>query len=419
MGKSPLILAALAKAAVPSLNFSQVKPLSGSQLGHFDSALLTATSGDYFVIRIPSSNSGSLEMDVETQVLKLFSDSVRAKLPFKVTKILGETRDNNRKRAVVFEYLFGNLLDFDRLAPTSALASSLGKALGAIHALDTEAFRSAGFPEFTPAETAKRRFADLDTVSALGMVPPILLSRWEQALEDVALFRYQPTVVHGGLTADTVLEENQAVTGILNWGALHIGDPAEDLAWIAGAGVPDLLEAVRLAYFQTAESFDSTITQRAALYSEMGHALWLLHGKTTGDQTIVDEAMVELELLASEVENGTALELTAAGFKSTAAIAGGFVTAAELAEADAETAVGSDTDSDTADAPTEPVDADASEGAQAEVPVSDPTPTAAIPLVEVEEPAAVIDETATAPVTVVDDKTREIELPAKTDNELF
>jgi hypothetical protein len=217
-------------------------------------------------------------------------------------------------------------------------------------------------------------------------------------------------VVHGGLTAETVLEENQAVTGILNWGALHIGDPAEDLAWIAGAGVPDLLEAVRLAYFQTAESFDSTITQRAALYSEMGHALWLLHGKTTGDQTIVDEAMVELELLASEVENGTALELTAAGFKSSAAIAGGFVTAAELAEADAETATDSDTSSD---------NADASEEAQAEVPVSDSTPTAAIPLVEVEEPAAVIDETATAPVAVVDDKTREIELPAKTDNELF
>lgn len=409
MGKSPLILAALAKAAVPSLNFSQVKPLSGSQLGHFDSALLTATSGDYFVIRIPSTNAGSLEMDVETQVLKLFTDLVRAKLPFKVTNILGETREKNRKRAVVFEYLFGDLLDFDRLAPTSNLASSVGRAIGAIHSLDAEAFRAAGFPEFSPAETAKRRFADLDTVSALGLVPPVLLARWEQALEDVSLFRYQPTVVHGGLTAETVLEQDQNVSAILNWGALHIGDPAEDLAWIAGAGVPDLLEAVRLAYFQAADSFDSSITQRAALYSELGHALWLLHGKTVGDPEIVDEALAELELLASEVQNGTALDLTAAGFKPTASVAGGFVTASELAE------TGADVSTESADA--ESVDTSGAEPTQA----GDPTPTAAIPVVQEsdEAPDEVIDETKTAPVTVVDDKTREIELPAKTDNELF
>ena len=413
MGKSPLILAALAKAAVPSLNFSQVKPLSGSQLGHFDSALLTATSGDYFVIRIPGSNSGSLEMDVETQVLKLFTDSVRAKLPFKVTSILGETRDSNRKRAVVFEYVFGNMLDFDRLAPTSPLASSLGRAIGAIHALDAEAFRTAGFPEFTPAETAKRRFADLDAVSALGLVPPVLLSRWEQALEDVSLFRYQPTVVHGGLTAETVLEQDQSVSGVLNWGALHIGDPAEDLAWIAGAGIPDLLEAVRLAYFQAAETFDSSITQRAVLYSEMGHALWLMHGKNTGDQSIVDEAMADLELLASEVENGVALELSAAGFKPNATVAGGFVTASELAEANDEPA----------DAPASAENADVEPQQDTDTALSDPTPTATIEIVAEDQPevstAPIVDETKTTPVEVVDDKTREIELPAKTDNELF
>ena len=52
MAKSPLILAALAKAAVPHLNFHEVKSLSTSTSGAFDTALLTATSGEHYLIRI-------------------------------------------------------------------------------------------------------------------------------------------------------------------------------------------------------------------------------------------------------------------------------------------------------------------------------------------------------------------------------
>ena len=52
MGKSPLILAALAKDAVPALDFVQVTPLSGDSVGFFDSALLTASTGAHYVMKM-------------------------------------------------------------------------------------------------------------------------------------------------------------------------------------------------------------------------------------------------------------------------------------------------------------------------------------------------------------------------------
>lgn len=377
MAKSPLILAALAKAAAPSIDLVQAHALHGSHTGLFDSALLKGAAGQDYVVRTPASTAGSLELDIETQVLRLLGSAARARLPFKVTTILGETRDSKRNRVVVFEYLYGQPIDFRRVTPGGSLSTSIGTAIAAIHALDAETFRSAGLPEFSPAETAKRLMNELDAVSSLGLVPPVLLSRWEAALEDVSLFRFQPTVVHGELSSDTVLQADEAVYSVLNWGALHIGDPAEDLSWIATTGVPELLDAVRLAYFAASGSVDATIAQRATLYSELAHARWLLHGKNTDDQEIVDEAIASLELLAAEVNEGVTLALTGASIASVASVAGGFLAAGEVAE------------------------------------VAEPE------VVELPEPEPLAEAAPTTAINVVDDRTKEIELPEKTDNELF
>ncbi len=410
MAKSPLILAALAKAAAPAIDLVQAHPLSGAQTGLFDSALLKGANGQDYVVRTPASTAGSLELDIETQVLRLLGPESRARLPFKVTTILGETRDAKRNRVVVFEYLYGQPIRFDRVTPGGVLCNSLGAAIAAIHSLDTEVFRSAGLPEFSPAETARRLMNELDSVSALGLVPPVLLERWEAALEDVALFRYQPTVVHGELSTETVLQSDEAVYSVLNWGALHIGDPAEDFAWIAAASVPDLLESVRLSYFSTIGAVDATIAQRATLYGELTHARWLLHGKNIGDQEIIDEALASLELIASEVREGATSSLSTTPLAATAAVAGGFLAEPVATEFD---------DTATAQIPLaeQPESlADAEGGVE---------PSEEEPFVfEADEASTESDPVVQASVKVesaeeLDDRTKEIELPEKTDNELF
>jgi aminoglycoside phosphotransferase (APT) family kinase protein len=395
MGKSPLILAALAKAAVPSLTFTSVKKLSAGGTGLFDSALLTSTSGEHFVARTPQSRAGALELDVETQVLRTLGSSVRSKLPFKITSQLGETKDSRGARVVLFEFLYGNPIDPARVSPSSPLAGSIGAAIAAIHALDTESVRTAGLPEFSAAELVKKLVNELDEVAATGEIPSSLLSRWESALEDVSLFRYQPTVVHGELSADTVLELDGQVSAVLNWGALHLGDPAQDLTWLASTVYGELFDAVMLSYAKTSGSSDAGLKQRAALYNELAHARWLLLCLKKQDEQAIAEARAEIAYLAQDLEDGILPALTASAFVSAAA-AGAFVTA-EQADAQASAESNEEVKQLNLDSLEETVE----EPSQPEVASESATVTAPISQIE------------------LDDKTREIELPDKTDNELF
>lgn len=395
MGKSPLILAALAKAAVPSLTFTSVKKLSAGGTGLFDSALLTSTTGEHYVARTPQSRAGALELDVETQVLRTLGSSVRSRLPFKITSQLGETKDARGARVVLFEFLYGNPIDPARVSASSPLAGSIGSAIAAIHALDTEAIRTAGLPEFSAAELVKKLVNELDEVAATGEIPSALLSRWESALEDVSLFRYQPTVVHGELSADTVLELDGQVSAVLNWGALHLGDPAQDLTWLASTVYGELFDAVMLSYAKTSGCSDAGLKQRAALYNELAHARWLLLCLKKQDEQAIAEARNEITYLAQDLEDGILPALTASAFV-TAATAGAFVTAEQ---ADAQPAAEPEEELEElnfesfAEPDEEPAQAD----------------------------SALESSTATAPISQieVDDKTREIDLPDKTDNELF
>lgn len=395
MGKSPLILAALAKAAVPSLTFTSVKKLSAGGTGLFDSAILTSTTGEHYVARTPQSRAGALELDVETQVLRTLGSSVRSQLPFKITSQLGETKDARGARVVLFEFLYGNPIDPARVAASSPLAGSIGSAIAAIHALDTEAIRTAGLPEFSAADLVRKLVNELDEVAATGEIPSTLLSRWESALEDVSLFRYQPTVVHGELSADTVLELDGQVSAVLNWGALHLGDPAQDLTWLASTVYGELFDAVMLSYAKTSGSSDAGLKQRASLYNELAHARWLLLCIKKQDEQAIAEARAEITYLAQDLEDGILPALTASAFVSATA-AGAFVTA-EQADADAADDREEDVEDQNLEAVAEDIDETAQDDADSE------TSTETAPLSKVEP----------------DDKTREIELPDKSDNELF
>jgi hypothetical protein len=318
-------------------------------------------------------------------------------LPFKITSQLGETKDARGARVVLFEFLYGNPIDPARVSASSPLAGSIGSAIAAIHALDTEAIRTAGLPEFSAAELVKKLVNELDEVAATGEIPSALLSRWESALEDVSLFRYQPTVVHGELSADTVLELDGQVSAVLNWGALHLGDPAQDLTWLASTVYGELFDAVMLSYAKTSGSSDAGLKQRAALYNELAHARWLLLCLKKQDEQAIAEARNEITYLAQDLEDGILPALTASAFVAAAA-AGAFVSAEQ---ADAQT-------SDKEEQVEEVEELNFESFAEPD-----------------EEPAqageAVDSATETTPTSQValDHKTREIELPDKTDNELF
>jgi aminoglycoside phosphotransferase (APT) family kinase protein len=389
MAKSPLILAALAKDAVRHLDFVQVKSLNAGADGAFDTALLTATTGEHYVVRIANTQSAGAEQEVELQALRALGSEGRAALPFKITTLLGETKDDKGARALIFDFVYGSPTDVGSIDGGSELARNIGLAIAAIHKLPLSVVENAHLPEFQPEDILRARTAELDRFASTGKVPSVLLSRWEAVLEDSTLFRFQPTVVHGSLNGDTVLEnDGREVAGVLAWSSLRISDPAEDLSWILGSENDPFADAVLAAYGANRPGVDASIRQRAVMYSEFERARWLMHGVNKGDQSIIDDAVEMLATLAGDVEAGVIGRLTAAPIAA--------MVAAPVIEEVTETFVSMDSDGD----------------------------FEVIEITEVfEEPVegSWVDAVApdTAPIDVVDDKTRPIELPEKSDNELF
>jgi aminoglycoside phosphotransferase (APT) family kinase protein len=385
MAKSPLILAALAKDAVRHLDFVQVKSLNAGADGAFDTALLTATTGEHYVVRIANTQSAGAEQEVELQALRALGAEGRASLPFKITTLLGETKDDKGGRALIFDFVYGSPIDVSSIDGGSELARNIGLAIAAIHKLPLTVVENAHLPEFQPEDVLRARIAELDRFAATGKVPSALLSRWESVLEDSTLFRFQPTVVHGSLNGDTVLEDaGREVAGVLAWSSLKISDPAEDLSWIMGSENDPFADAVLAAYSANRPGVDPSIRQRAIMYSEFERARWLMHGVNKGDQSIIDDAVEMLNTLAGDVEAGVIGRLTAAPIPA--------MVAAPVVEEITETFVSVEEDGD-------------------------------FEVIEINEVFAESsdDEVSpeTAPIDVVDDKTRPIELPEKSDNELF
>ena len=394
MAKSPLILAALAKDAVRHLDFVQVKSLNAGADGAFDTALLTATTGEHYVVRIANTQSAGAEQEVELQALRALGSEGRAALPFKITTLLGETKDDKGARALIFDFVYGSPTDVGSIDGGSELARNIGLAIAAIHKLPLSVVENAHLPEFQPEDILRARIAELDRFAATGKVPSVLLSRWEAVLEDSSLFRFQPTVVHGSLNGDTVLEDaGREVAGVLAWSSLKISDPAEDLSWILGSENDPFADAVLAAYSANRPGVDASIRQRAVLYSEFERARWLMHGVNKGDQSIIDDAVEMLNTLAGDVEAGVIGRLTAAPIAA--------MVAAPAIEEFTETFAAVDVDGEFEVIEINEIFEDSAEDDEA--------------IDAVEESVS----TETAPIDVVDDKTRPIELPEKSDNELF
>jgi hypothetical protein len=136
------------------------------------------------------------------------------------------------------------------------------------------------------------------------------LQRWENAFEDVSLFRYQPNVIHGDLNGDHMLESEGQVSGVLEWSTLKIGDPAEDLRWVVGAHNPEAAYALILEYQSHRQQSDQFLRQRAQLYSELEIASWLLYGHRLKDQEIIQDALGLLQDLKSDLDAGALPALT-------------------------------------------------------------------------------------------------------------
>lgn len=220
---------------------------------------------------------------------------------FFMTRIAGETIARKIQRDAAFA------------AAREKLVAQLGQAAGLLHRVPL-ALLPEGLAPRGPAATLAALKARAETLPAPRPV-------FEYALQWLA--RHQPTepaqlcLVHGDYRLGNVIVDAQGLRAVLDWEIAHLGDPAEDLAWIclppwrfgqisapvAGLGAREALFA---AWQQaTGEAVDA---QRVRWWQAAGSLRWGLGCAgmrswfDSGRDATVERAMIARRVSENEID---------------------------------------------------------------------------------------------------------------------
>ena len=306
--RSALSLAAMASVAVAGLNPTRLAlPQSETPERHIIGVI--DTQGRHWEVHEARTDAVGASLEAEAEVLRRIGRVVDdGRLSFNVPRAAGSLRQQDA-HIQVRSHVEGKPIPVETLRPGPGMSAGLGKALGEIHELSMTVISEAGMPVYDAEEVRRRWLSLLDDTAATGRTPPALLGRWEQALEDTALWRFRPTVVHGDLAEENVLVAGGTVVAVRGWSQAHVGDPAEDLAWVYSSAPVDCLDSIEDAYdIARSEGVDRHLRERAELVSELSLARWLLHGVRTGDKPVINDAVAMLEDLAAQVGDAPLVE---------------------------------------------------------------------------------------------------------------
>lgn len=303
MTRTPFQLAALASAAVPGLDPVAVGGFPVDPGASLDAALVEDTHGRTWLVRASTSAAGAVSLDAGAAAAALLAKRLGLAVPLSQ----GSVRLPGGGRAHVHLAIPGRGLRLAALDPQFPIARALGETIAAVHNLDSGLFEDAGLESYTPDAYRQRRLADLDRAASTGRVPANLLTRWEAALENVALWQWVPVAVHGGLEGRHVLvalgEDGAAqIQGVVGWRRAKVADPADDFAALVREAAPAAVVEVAKAYARARTTRpDRHMLTRAQLVAELGYVADLVDALAAGYPAVADEAGMRLTELADEV----------------------------------------------------------------------------------------------------------------------
>ncbi|MCU1538565.1 MAG: aminoglycoside phosphotransferase [Humibacillus sp.] len=266
----------------------------------YEIAYLQDSQDRRWVVKVPRTPAAGAMLDDVTALSTLLGRRLDVAMPM----VRGQATVAEG-RAVVYLRVPGRPLDFAALPP-GPLAEAVGRTLAHIHNVEHLVFEEAGRPSYDAEAHRRRQLSELDRAAATGHVPTDLLTRWERQLEDVSLWRFAPTPVHGDFTGANVLasfdDEQDAgsghVRGVVAWEESRIGDPADDFADLASRAAPDTLDSVLESYARSrVERPDSGLVQRARLAAEMTPLRTLLRALSSGELGLVERTSERLRRL--------------------------------------------------------------------------------------------------------------------------
>ncbi|EEH63754.1 hypothetical protein HMPREF0044_0773 [Gleimia coleocanis DSM 15436] len=295
---TPLSLTAHACAVFPNFNVVALTQPSEND-GTFMRQGVIDSRGDHWVIVAPLTDAAGAELEAQTTLLHFLHRAwEKGLVPFDVPVPAAHTRANATVPLFIHTELSGEVADQTELEESATLAGSMGRALAALHSLPAEIIERTGLPVYSAADCRERLRSQLSEGATAWSLPQNLYHRWEMALDDDALFNFATTPIHANVDVDAFLSINGVVTGMKDFGAACLGDPAEDLATLLTVDSQEVAEEFIRAYMFARKNADIHLVTRAYLLSEFAVLRWLLHGLRLQDATIVAEAKEMLQELA-------------------------------------------------------------------------------------------------------------------------
>lgn len=299
---TPAVLAALADAAVQGLVPERVQGALERVGNRHHVAFVEDTRARRWVVRLPIDAVSAARQDASVALL----ETLPRHLPFDVPKPMGFAALPDGRRAMVYPFIPGSLLDFAVLPPGPGLTSDIGRALAALHDLDPHVVEESGLPVYEAQECRRRLQGEVDRGAQTGLVPDGLLGRWERVLDNESWWGFESCVVHGYVanrhvlvTVDQAQDASQVrFSALLGWEGATVGDPAEDLASFSRALSLQAWETMFSAYMRTRRDVvDPYLHERAQFLGELRVLSRVLQARGRQDRDELDHATGNLQRL--------------------------------------------------------------------------------------------------------------------------
>jgi len=184
-------------------------------------------------IRLPSAERYAPQVEKECRWLPYLAANLHLPIPLPIAK--GVPCEAYPWSWSVMQWCSGERANKSRIGDLNTLALALAGFLQQLHSIDTQGGPPAGAHNFYRGgslavydEETRRAIEELgDAVDR-----SVLLRIWERALKSV--WKKEPVWVHGDMAAGNILvDEAGALSAIIDFGMLGVGDPACDvvMAW--------------------------------------------------------------------------------------------------------------------------------------------------------------------------------------------
>ena len=223
-------------------------------------------------------------------------------LPIPSFDYTAESPQDDGPTFVGYPKIPGQAMFLDQASSTTrrVVAKQLGAFLTVLHRFSAEKAVELGILNDS-ADAWHREYKDRYSQISSQVLPLLkpaqrreIAQFWESFLNEPTNFVFAPVLVHRDLGGDNVCWDpaSGTITGVIDWEAASLGDPAIDFANEFRTRSPSFTKMMLSAY---GRAIDPGFLRRAAFYSKEGPVHEVLFGLQTGQQTLVTRGLQAIQ----------------------------------------------------------------------------------------------------------------------------